>query len=164
MPLIELKNDPFQWNDIKDAADILWRSTLFSSLSDLTSFFRSHYQNLDLRTWELYSGINVTRRGIVIGNGERIIVGMFGSAPDEIIKNVWIDAKGPGWWELPYPVYENRNMIHSYFGDMWHGMRQATYDALDRAVADCIERGIPPKQIILTGFSMGGGVSMYVFC
>ena len=72
--------------------------------------------------------------------------------------NTWTD--GSGWLGIPYPVFENGNRIHSFFRDMWHAMRQATFDALDSAVQDMAARGATPKQIIVTGFSMGGGISM----
>jgi hypothetical protein len=69
------------------------------------------------------------------------------------------DGKGPGWWQLPYAVYEDGNRVHSFFRDMWWAMRQATYDALRCGVEDIAARDAVPEQIVISGFSMGGGVS-----
>lgn len=69
------------------------------------------------------------------------------------------DGKGPGWFSFPYPVHENGNRVHSFFRDMWWGMRQGTYDALRCAVEDIYARDEIPQQIVIAGFSMGGGVS-----
>jgi len=74
--------------------------------------------------------------------------------------NTWVDGKKPGLFSQPYPVHENGNRTHSFYRDMWYGMRIATFEALSRAVSDMAKRGVEPKQIIITGYSMGGGVSM----
>lgn len=91
---------------------------------------------------------------------ESIIIAFEGSHRDEIGKNLWSDGKGPNFWDLPYPVYIEGNRVHSYFHDMWCGMQKATFDALGDAVQSVRARGAEPKQIIVAGFSMGGGVSM----
>ncbi|KAH7130694.1 hypothetical protein B0J11DRAFT_430374, partial [Dendryphion nanum] len=161
--LVKLQNGPSQWNDIKDAANILWRSTLTPDFSTMTSAFQDHYQNPELSAKELHTGMNDSRRAIVVSNGEKITIAFLGSSPNELHMNLWINAKGPGWWEWPYPVYENGNRIHSFFRDMWHGMRQATFDALSSSLDDMVARGATPKQIIITGFSMGGGISILAF-
>jgi hypothetical protein len=61
------------------------------------------------------------------------------------------DGKEPGWWKWPYPVYENGNRVHSFFRDMWWGMRQPTYDALRCAVEDIALRDAVPGQIVIAG-------------
>jgi len=49
--------------------------------------------------------------------------------------------------------------VHSPPRDMWWAMRQATYDALRCGVEDIAARDAVPEQIVVAGFSMGGGVS-----
>lgn len=160
MQLVRLQDGPSQWKDIKDAADILWRSTLTPDISAMATALQDHYQNPNFSVSELDTGFNASRRGIVVCNGEKITIAFFGSDPNELHKNWWSYAKGPAWWHIPYPVYENGNRVHNFFRDMWHAMRQATNNALFSAVDNMAARGATPKQIILTGFSMGGGISM----
>lgn len=81
------------------------------------------------------------------------------SADDEIHKNLWIFGKGPNWWDTPYPVHVNGNKVHSFYLDMWNGMRDAVFSALGNAVATMRDRGMMPKKLIIAGYSMGGGVS-----
>lgn len=160
MQLVKLQDGPSQWTDIKDAAEILWRETLTPEISDLATALQERYQNPNLTASELNTGFNASRRGILVCNDEKITIAFPGSDPKELHTNIWILGKGPRWWEIPHPVFENGNMVHSFFRDMWHGMQQATYDALSSAVEDIAARGTTPKQIIVTGYSMGGGISM----
>lgn len=159
MPLVGLQDGPSQWADIKDAAYILWRASIIPDINGLGTELQIHYHNPHLLANELRTGVNAGRKAVVVYSGERITIAFQGSDPSELIINTWTNAKGPRWWDIPYPVYENGNRIHSFFRLMWHGMRQKTYDALRIAVEDMTVRGVTPKQIIITGFSMGGGVS-----
>ncbi|KAF2006155.1 hypothetical protein P154DRAFT_559300 [Amniculicola lignicola CBS 123094] len=163
MPLVKLQDGPSQWKDIEDAAGILWRSTLTPDISAVATALQDHYQNPNLIVSELKTGFNVSRRAVVVCNSEKITIAFLGSDPKELHKNWWINAKGPAFWDWPYPVYENGNRIHSFFRDMWYGVRLATYGALSSAVEDMAARGATPKQIIVTGFSMGGGISIIAF-
>lgn len=71
-----------------------------------------------------------------------------------------IDGRDPEWWKPHYPVYINENQVHSFYLDMWRGMETATYAALGNAVDEIVKKtGKPPNQIIITGHSMGGGIS-----
>lgn len=160
MPLVRLQDGPSQWKDIEDAVNILWRSTLTPDISAVATALQDHYQNPNLSVSELNTVLNASRRGIVVCNSEKITIAFLGSDPNELHMNLWTDAKGPAWWHFPYPVHENGNRVHSFFRDMWHGMRVETYNALSSAVDDMAARGATPKQIIVTGFSMGGGISM----
>ncbi|EUC41735.1 hypothetical protein COCMIDRAFT_29552 [Bipolaris oryzae ATCC 44560] len=161
MRLVRLEGGPSQWNDVKDAADILWRSTLNADINAITAALRGHYQNPQLTISELYTGFNASRRAVVVYNTDKITIAFLGSELKEIYMNTWTDGKG--WLGIPYPVFENGNRIHSFYRDMWHAMRQATFDALDRAVGDMAARGATPKQIVVAGFSMGGGISIMAF-
>ncbi|OAL45382.1 hypothetical protein IQ07DRAFT_684305 [Pyrenochaeta sp. DS3sAY3a] len=163
MPLVRLQDGPSQWKDIEDAASTLWRSTLFPDISVIATLLQDHYRNPNLRVSELKTRLSISRRGIVVCSAEKITIAFLGSDPNELHKSLWTDAKGPAWWDFPYPVYENGNRVHSFFRDMWHGMRQETYEALSSAVDEMAARGATPKQIIVTGFSMGGGISIIAF-
>ncbi|ORY01424.1 hypothetical protein BCR34DRAFT_637258 [Clohesyomyces aquaticus] len=157
---VRLQDGLSQWEDVKDAAGVLWRSTITPDISAIATGFQDHYENPDLTVSELNTGMNRSRRGLVVHNGEKITIAFLGSDPNELHMNMWTNGKGPGWWEPSYPVYENGNRVHSFFRDMWHAIRSGTYDALSIAVQDMAARGATPKQIIVAGFSMGGGISI----
>ncbi|KAF7190458.1 hypothetical protein HII31_08172 [Pseudocercospora fuligena] len=160
MPLVKLENSPTGWHDVKDAADILWRISLESEINTLRTSLRNHYSDPTLTIRDLHTGINNSRRAVLVSTKQKCTIAFEGSHPDEWYKNTWTDGKGPGWWEFPYPVYdENGHRIHSFYRDMWYGMRTAAFAALDAAIDKICE----PKQIIITGFSMGGGVSILAF-
>lgn len=163
MPLVKLQDGPSQWNDIREAASVLHRGSNAPDMHTITNTLQTHYQNPNLTVSELQTGFNASRRGIVVCHDKVTTIAFFGSDPNELHMNMWTDAKGPNWWELPYAVYENGNRVHSFFRDMWHAMRSATYDALSRAVEDLAARDAAPERVIITGFSMGGGISMWVF-
>lgn len=92
-----------------------------------------------------------------------ITIAFEGCHADDMMKNLWTDVKGPNWWDLPGPAYSpDGNRVHSFFRDMWSGMRKAALEALDDAVRCMVARGTEPKEVIVTGYSMGGGVSMCV--
>lgn len=155
----ELRDGPEDWHDIKDAADIIWRTAITPSMNDLHTQLRSHYNNPDLSIVALHTGINADRKGTVVCNREKITISFVGSSQEETFRNFWTHGKGPGWWELPHPRYDKGNRVHSYYLDMWHGMQGTVYNALRTAVEEMAKRGLVPKQIIVTGYSMGGGVS-----
>jgi hypothetical protein len=157
MPLVKLQNEPSQRIDIKDAAAIQWRATHSPNINDIAASIQEHFHDPTLTVEELYTGMNITRRAIAVSHGSSITIAFLGSDPRELYMNLWTDAKG--LW-FPYPVYENGNRVHSFYRDMWHGMREATYQALSKAVECMLARGITPAQVIVSGFSMGGGVSM----
>ncbi|XP_014562611.1 hypothetical protein COCVIDRAFT_32541 [Bipolaris victoriae FI3] len=161
MKLVRLEGGPAQWYDVKDAADILWRSTLSPDINAITASLRDLYPNPTLTLSELHTGFNASRRGVVVCNNDKITIAFLGSDVMELYMNTWTD--GAGWLGIPYAVFENGNRIHSFYRDMWHAMRQAAFDALDRAVGDMAARGTTPKQIIVAGFSMGGGISIMAF-
>lgn len=160
MPLVELLQGVSQWRDIEDAAHTLWQATLSPNLSAIAIAMRNHYQNPHLSILELNTGLSRSRRAVVVCNGEKITIAFLGSDSNELHMKMWFFAKGLGLFDIPYPVYENGNQVHSFFRDMWHGMRQATYSAISRAVEEIAARRATPKQIIVTGYSMGGGISM----
>lgn len=82
-----------------------------------------------------------------------------GSAPDELHKNFGANGKGPNWWDFPYDVHVDGNRVHSFYLDMWNGMKNNVFSAVDNAVGAMRVQNETPKKFIIAGFSMGGGVS-----
>ncbi|KAH7079352.1 hypothetical protein BKA63DRAFT_563987 [Paraphoma chrysanthemicola] len=163
MPLIRLQPGSSQWPSIKHAAHILWRASTNPDINTLRTTLQTDVSDASLTAIDLYTGINLSRRAVLIHSGDTITLAFEGSDPNELIKNTWASAKGPNWWDLPYPVYVDGNRVHSFFRDMWHGMRDAAFQALGEAVQSILARGGAVKNIVVTGFSMGGGVSILAF-
>jgi dienelactone hydrolase len=61
---------------------------------------------------------------------------------------------------MPACAFIDGHAVYSYFRDLWFNMRDALLEALSTAVQGMAGRDITPKRIIVTGFSMGGGISM----
>jgi hypothetical protein len=159
MLLPKLQDGPSQWSDIENAAQIL---ALASANSDINAFrnqVAAHYPGTSVSATDLHTGINVSRRAVLVSCDENITIAFEGSDPTELWKNTWANAKGPNWWDLPYPVYTQGNRVHSFFRDMWHGMRPTLFGALSGVIQNIIPSDSVPRLITVTGFSMGGGVS-----
>ncbi|KAF1968973.1 hypothetical protein BU23DRAFT_582911 [Bimuria novae-zelandiae CBS 107.79] len=161
MPLVELQNGPSQWGDIKDAADILLKASVYPNVNMLGAELQRHYNNYGLFALNLRPGVNTNRRAVLVCNGEKITIAFEGSTPDEAHQDNWVNAKGPGWWELDHPIYDRENRVHSFYHQNWRRMQWSTCDALNRAVDFICHRGDQPKQIVIVGYSQGGGVSTF---
>lgn len=73
--------------------------------------------------------------------------------------NWWIDRKGEDWQWMPHPAEVNGNRVRGYYLDMWKGMKVSLFDALLQVVLTMKKRRSAPTQIIIAGYSTGGGVS-----
>lgn len=161
MPLVELRSGKNDWYHVKYAAVVLDKASQIPDLNDLQTALRNYFQNPDLTVIDIHTGMHVNRyrKAILVHNHRTIVIAFQGSGDDEIHLNLWINGKGPDWWELPYPVHINGDRVHSFYLDMWNGMKSAVFSGLANAVAKMREQDIVPEKVIITGFSMGGGVS-----
>jgi len=162
MPLVTLQDRPASCSAIRHAAGVLWRASIAEDDSSLCPALQNHFSDPSLTAVNLHTGINRPRRGVVMCTKDSITLAFQGCHPDEAIQNLWVCAKGPNWWDIPFPVFSDGNLVHSFFRDLWWDMRRATLEALDEAIRSMVARGTEPKEVIVTGFSMGGGISMYV--
>ncbi|KAH9869063.1 hypothetical protein J1614_008140 [Plenodomus biglobosus] len=153
MDLVTLKDGTSSWVDVCHAASVLWRASESPNMHDLLKSLKARYSDPALTAVGLHTGLNNSRRGVVMCTKESIIITFEGSHRDELGKNLWTDGKGPNFWDLPYPVYIEGNRVHSFFHDMWCGMQEATFDALGDAVQSVLARGAEPKQIIVAGLA-----------
>ncbi|PVH92202.1 hypothetical protein DM02DRAFT_701083 [Periconia macrospinosa] len=153
--LVEFQNDLSELQDIKDAANILWQSTVWRSrdtpdISATTRALREHYQNSDLIVSELVPGasrlpaVDRTRIGVVVCNGDKITIAFLGADP-------------------PSAFYENGRQLNEGCRRTWELVKEETYSALSHAVESMAARNTNPKHIILTGYSKGGGISVIAF-
>jgi len=128
--LAELQDGPSQWPDIADAARILWLASISPDIIAFRQEMPIYYPNTSYSATELWTGLNASRRAVFVAIDENITIAFEGSDPNELVKNTWANAKGPNWWDIPYAVYDGGNRVHSFFRDMWYGMRDETFRAL----------------------------------
>ncbi|KAF1921321.1 hypothetical protein BDU57DRAFT_510070 [Ampelomyces quisqualis] len=164
MPLVTLDTGTSQWPTIKSAALVLWRASLDPSPSTLCANLQPYFPTASLHATEFHTAINMSRRAVLVSQDTHVTIAFEGSDGRELIKNLWSMGKGPNFWDLPYPVFEGGNRVHSFFRDMWHAMRGDVFGALDEAVRRMREcAGSGPERVVVTGFSQGGGVSTLAF-
>ncbi|CAI9635564.1 unnamed protein product [Alternaria burnsii] len=161
--LAELQDGPSQWPDIADAARILWLASISPDIIAFRHELPTYYPNTSYSATELWTGLNASRRAVFVAIDENITIAFEGSDRNELVKNTWANAKGPNWWDIPYAVYDGGNRVHSFFRDMWYGMRDETFRALSEAIRNIKEKGSTPRKITIAGFSQGGGVSTMAF-
>lgn len=118
MPLVRLQDGQADWGDIKNAADILWKTSTIADMNTLRSELRNHYNDPTLDIVDLHTGRNARRKGTVTWYKETILIAFDGAAPDELYMNFWTHGKGPEWWQLPYTVHVNGHRVHSFYLDM----------------------------------------------
>jgi hypothetical protein len=159
LELVELQDGPSLWPDIADAARILWLASISPDINAVRHQLPTYYPNTSYSATELWTGLNASHRAVFVAINESITIAFEGSDRNELVKNTWANAKGPNLWDIPYAVYNDGNRVHSFFRDMWHGMRDATFRALSEAIRNTKEKGSTPRKITITGFSQGGGVS-----
>ena len=75
-----MQNGPLQWNDIIDAADILWKASEFPDVNALNIHLRYHYVTLiSLLLTSTPINCNESRRALAVCNGENITLALEGS-------------------------------------------------------------------------------------
>src|SRR5665811_914937 len=109
MPLEELSSGTKEWHDVKYAALILWKSSQIPDANDLNNDLQNGYMDSRPTIFDIHTGINQTRKVVVVQDQETIVIAFQGSTDDEILTNLWTDGKGPNWYDFPYPVYVDGN-------------------------------------------------------
>jgi hypothetical protein len=106
----------------------------------------------------LDTGLSVGRKGVLFRYQTTLVLAFEATKPDEMMKNAWSHAKDKKW-SLPYARYVDGRQVHSFYLDMWLGMRRATLEAITDSILELEKQGQAPSRIIITGHSMGGGIS-----
>jgi hypothetical protein len=107
-----------------------------------------------------HTGVNVARKAVLVEHGTKVIIAFSGSSNDEIVKNLWTMGKRGNWYNIPFIVRLNGDEVQSFYLGMWNGMEDEVLRRLEMSLRRMVEREVVPTHIIVTGFSMGGGVSM----
>lgn len=111
--LVKLTDGPAAWKNVKDAADILWRTSKPQDLSAVICELRAHYNNPELTVVDPHTGVNAYRKGTVVCKRDVVTIAFDGSDSYETWMNFWTQGKSPGWWELPYPVFIDGNRVQT---------------------------------------------------
>ncbi|KAJ9091284.1 hypothetical protein QFC21_007273 [Naganishia friedmannii] len=92
-------------------------------------------------------------------NTTRLVLAFEATKPKEMIMNAWSHGKDKKWNSVPYARYRDGRQVHSFYLDMWLGMRKATLEALTDNILEVEHSDQVPSSFIVSGHSMGGGIS-----
>lgn len=107
------------------------------------------------------TGLSVGRKSVLFRVGSTFLLSFEATKPNEMKMNAWSHAKDPRKrWSLPYARYVDGRQVHSFFLDMWLGMRDEVFREITRTVREAEAVGIVPDRFLITGHSMGGGISV----
>jgi hypothetical protein len=116
-------------------------------------------QQLGSNVVPLDTGLWVGRKGMVFRFGTTIVVAFQATQNNDLVVNTWSHAKDDNWWSLPYPRLIDGRQVHSFYLDMWLGMRTTALSAISHEVEELEKEGQVPSRLLVTGHSMGGGIS-----
>ena len=150
------------WNDVYTAALFSDGLAKFLPLDESVPIIEEGLGSKFDSAVPLDTGLSVGRKGVLFRYDTNIVLAFEATKPDEMYKNAWSHAHDKKW-SIPYARYLDGRQVHSFYLDMWLGMRSATLRALSQSLVDIEGSGKVPRSIILTGHSMGGGISTYVF-
>ncbi|EPE34849.1 alpha/beta-Hydrolase [Glarea lozoyensis ATCC 20868] len=163
MPLVKLQDGKSDWSDIKDVAYFLWKSSEQASLQEAEIQMRRDTCDPNLNVLAFHTGVNVARKAVLVVHGSKVIIAFSGGSDDEIEKNLWTMSKGGNWYDIPFVVRVDGDEVHSFYLEMWNGMKEELLRQLEMNLRRMVEREVVPTHVIVTGFSMGGGVSILAF-
>ena len=107
------------------------------------------------------TGLSAGRKAVLFRTGTRVILTFEATKPDEMKMNAWSHAKDPHQrWSLPYARYWEGRQVHSFFLDMWLGMRDQALLEITKTLEEAEAQGIQVDRFLITGHSMGGGISV----
>jgi hypothetical protein len=155
MPLVQLKNGKSDWSDIKDAAYFIWKSSELPSIHDVGSQIRRDTGDPNLSVCEFYTGVNVTRKVVLVKHQVRVFIALEGSREDEIVKNMWVREMGSNWWDILYAVRINGDEVHSFYMEMWNNMKWKVLEELERVLWKMVGDDVIPQNLIIAGLLHG---------
>lgn len=116
-------------------------------------------QQLGSNVVPLDTGLWVGRKSMVFRFGITIVVAFEATQDNDLVVNAWSHAKDDTWWSLPYARLIDGRQVHSFYLDMWLGMRNAALPAISQEIEELEKEGQAPSRMLVTGHSMGGGIS-----
>lgn len=104
---------------------------------------------------------SVGRKAVLLRQRRNIVLAFEATKPNEMKMNAWSHAHDGGW-TIPYARFLDGRQVHSFYLDMWLGMREAALEGLSRCIDEMADEGMEPERLLITGHSMGGGISVWV--
>lgn len=150
MSLVTLQHGKANWPDIRDAAAVLWRAMNDSDSERLRAALEEHFQDPSVTIVNLHKGVGDHCRAVLATRGRKITIAFKGAQGDDFIKCSWTDGKGSGWWELPYPFYNDGHRVHAFFHDVCREMRATVCEELNKVVEAMLAKGEAPEQIVVS--------------
>ena len=146
------------WDDIYTAAQFCKALADFQPLDvTVARLEKERGQKMDVAE-HLDTGMkNMGKKAMLFRVDRTVVLAMEATKPNEMKMNAWSHAQTRKW-TVPYARFLDGRQVHSFYLDMWLGMREATFAALDKAIKSSGEK--PPERILITGHSMGGGISV----
>ncbi|KAJ9115728.1 hypothetical protein QFC24_006911 [Naganishia onofrii] len=152
------------WNDIHTAAQFSNSLALFLPLHESVPMLEQQMGHLMDAVVPLDTHIPAVGQKAVFFRHEstKLVLAFEATKPKEMIMNAWSHGKDKKWNSLPYARYLDGRQVHSFYLDMWLGMRRATLKALTDNVLEIERLDKVPSSFIVSGHSMGGGISTQV--
>jgi hypothetical protein len=150
------------WNDIYTAAQFSNSLALFLPVRESVALLEGQIgQHMDVVV-PLDTGLPaVGRKAVFFRMATTLVLAFEATKPNEMIMNAWSHGKDKKW-SLPYARFIDGRQVHSFYLDMWLGLRRETLKALTASIQDLERQGQAPSSFIVSGHSMGGGISTQV--
>lgn len=132
----------------------------FESMSDIVASLESRLaRKLGPLVVPLETGLWVGRKGMVFRYGTTVVVAFEATKDHELEANAWSHGNDDDAWSLPTARYVDGHHVHAFYLDMWLGMRVDALSAISDNFEELEKEGQAPSRLLVTGHSMGGGIS-----
>jgi hypothetical protein len=132
----------------------------FVEISDIIASLECHLgQKLGPSVVPLETELWVGRKGMVFRYGTTLVVAFEATKEHDMEANAWSHGTDDDAWSLPTARYVDGRHVHAFYLDMWLGMREAALPAISDELEEIEKEGQVPSRLLVTGHSMGGGIS-----
>lgn len=150
------------WNDIYTAARFSNSLAMFLPVSESVALLEEQIGRHMDAVVPLDTGLPaVGQKAVFFRMATTLVLAFEATKPNEMIMNAWSHGKDEGW-SLPYARFVDGRQVHSFYLDMWLGLRRETLKALTTNIQDLERQGQAPSSFLVSGHSMGGGISTQV--
>jgi hypothetical protein len=132
----------------------------FDPMSDIIASLECRLgQTLGPLVIPLETGLWVGRKGMVFRYGTTIVVAFEATKDNESEADSWSHGMDDDAWTLPNTRRVDGRRVHAFYLDMWLGMRVVALPAISYEIEELEKQGKAPSRLLITGHSMGGGIS-----
>jgi hypothetical protein len=132
----------------------------FDPMSDIIASLEYRLgQTLGPLVIPLETGLWVGRKGMVFRYGTTIVVAFEATKNHEFEADAWSHGMDDDAWTLPNARHVDGRPVHAFYLDMWLGMRMVALPAISYEIEELEKEGKVPSRFLITGHSMGGGIS-----